>query len=210
MARNPIRIVTAPKFPTTLKKLNVDPGTLYRVGRRSTGEPYFGKWNSNRFDDPNPDEAARFGTCYLGQSLAVAVAETILHDRIPVKVWFNVSLDVIMDRYVVEFTGAPLILADLTGAELKRLGGNAALSGSASYNASKNWSACVHRHNDRVDGFVYMSRHKNDEKAIVLFDRAASKLRMKSAIPLHLHPVFGRVALDLYIRCSDLETCIHL
>jgi len=50
-----------------------------------------------------------------------------------------------------------------------------------------------------VDGFVYMSRHLNDEKAIVLFDRARYKLKMVSATLLHEHSDFGQVATDLAI-----------
>ena len=45
-----------------------------------------------------------------------------------------------------------------------------------------------------------MSRHKDDEEAIVLFDRAAHKIKMKSAIPLVAHPDFGQVATDFNIR----------
>ena len=200
MARSPITITSRPQLPASLKTLQVDPATLYRVSGHDTGEPYFGRWNTNRFDDPNPDPDARYGTCYLGTSLAVAVAETILHDRKPVKSWFVVDPAVIKARFVVQFTGEPLTVADQTGAELKRLGGHAALSGTSSYAKTKQGSAAVHAHQDNVDGFVYMSRHKNDDKAIVLFDRAATKLRMVSATPLHRHPDFGQVATDLYIR----------
>lgn len=202
MATKPIRIPATPQLPAALKKVEVSPATLFRVSGHNTGEPYFGRWNSNRFDDPNPDPAARYGTCYLGTSFAVAIAETLLHDRKPVKGWFVVEVAVIKSRYVVQFKGSPLVLADLTGAELKRIGGNAALSGTASYTTTKKWSSVVHGHSDNVDGFLYMSRHKNDEKAIVLFDRAEHKLKMTAATPLHEHPDFGQVATDMYIRSS--------
>jgi hypothetical protein len=202
MAKQPIRITTRPQLPTRLKTVSIDPSTLFRVSGHSTGEPYFGKWNANRFDDPSEVPEARYGTCYLGTSLAVAIAETLLHDRKPIKSWFVVELAVIKSRYVIQFKGSPLTLADLTGAELKRLGGNAALSGTASYGTTKQWSQSVHQHADKVDGMLYMSRHKNDEKAIVMFDRAAHKLSMTKATRLHEHPDFGQVATDLYIRSS--------
>jgi hypothetical protein len=182
--------------------VQVHPQTLFRISGRNTGEPYFGRWNANRFDDPNPDPEARFGTCYLGTSLAVAVAETLLHDRQPVAGWFVVELAVIRSRHVIRFDGSPLILADLTGAQLKRIGGHAGLSGTSSYRTTRNWSVAVHAHASNVDGFLYMSRHKNDEKAIVLFDRAAQKLWMAKATPLHQHPDFGQVATALCIRSS--------
>jgi hypothetical protein len=58
----------------------------------------------------------------------------------------------------------------------------------------------IYNHTDQVDGFLYMSRRKDDEEAIVLFDRAAHKVKMKRAIPLASHPDFGQVAADFDIR----------
>jgi hypothetical protein len=191
-----------PQFPPSLKTMSVQPDTLIRVSGHNTNEPYFGKLNAGRFDDPNPDVTARYGTCYAGMSLAVGVAETLLRDRTPVQGYYVVELAVIMQRYVIQFTGQPLVLADLTGAELKRIGGHAELTGTSTYDIPKQWSVALHAHPDNVDGFVYMSRHKNDEKAVLLFDRAAPKLQMTTATPLHLHPDFGQVATELYIRSS--------
>ena len=202
--KRPIRLTAKPQLPPTLKTVHVDPATLFRVSGHDTGEPYFGRWNASRFDDPNPDVTARYGTCYLGTSLAVAVAETLLHDRKPVRSWFVVELAVIKRLYVVLFEGGPLVLANMTGAELKRVGGQAELTGTSSYQTTKNWSVAIHSHPDTVDGFLYMSRHKNDEKAVVLFDRAAHKLRMKDARVLHKHRDFGQVATDLYIRSASI------
>ena len=197
-----ISLGTTPQLPPTINTVEVDPATLFRVSGHKTGEPYFGRWDSSRFDDPNTDHDARYGTCYLGTSFAVAIAETLLHDRKPIKGWFVVELDVIKSRFVVQFKGSPLVLADLTGAELRRIGGQAQLSGTPSYKITKKWSLAIHSHPSTVDGFIYMSRHKNDEKAIVLFDRAEHKLQMRSVTPLPDHPDFGQVATDLYIRAS--------
>lgn len=47
-----------------------------------------------------------------------------------------------------------------------------------------------------------MSRHKNDEKAVVLFYRAADKLHMHVVTPLHEHPEFGQVGTDLCIKAG--------
>lgn len=198
----PIRVTAKPLTTPTLSTVSIDPAGLLRVSSHDTGEPYFGKTGRNRFDDPNPDPAVRYGTCYFGASLAVALAETLLHDRTPVRGFFVVGLAVIRSRFVIQFQGSPLVLADLTGAGLRRLGGHAGLSGSSSYKTTQKWSSAIYHHPDRVDGFVYMSRHKNDEKAIVLFDRASGKVRMTAATPLASHPEFGQAATDLYIRSS--------
>lgn len=191
-----------PQLPSKLSIVRCYPASLYRISGHNTGEPYFGRANTYRFDDPNPQPSSRIGTCYLGTSLAVALAETLLHDRRPVRNGFVLELAVIQARFVLQFVGKPLILADLTGTALKRLGGHAELCGTSSYTKSKGWSAAIHAHADRVDGLLYISRHKNDEKALVLFDRAASKIRTISVTPLSIHTGFGPAARMLGIRSS--------
>jgi len=79
MAKRPLRTVQLPS------------SSLFRISRHSSGEPHFGRSASNRFDDPRRDLAKRFGTCYLGESLEVAVAETILHDEMPVAGRFELA-----------------------------------------------------------------------------------------------------------------------
>ena len=197
-----LRLPLRPSLPDSLQTVRIDPSILFRVSGHATGEPYFGAWNRNRFDDPNPDPGSRFGTCYLGSSLAVAVDETILHDLKAVRGKFAVALALIMARYVIRFTGEPLLLANLAGNALRRLGGHAGLTGATSYTTPKRWSAAIHGHLDRVDGLLYMSRHLNDERAVVLFDRARGKLRMHGVTPLHQHLDFGQVATDLAIGLS--------
>lgn len=206
MAQRPLKLPAVPNLPPTLRTVSAYPGTLFRISEHNTGEPFFNNRNRNRFDDPNPVRKARFGTCYLGTSLAVAIAETILHDAMPADGWFYVATEVLATRYVLRFTGQPLRLADLTGSALKRLGGHAELTGTATYATTKKWSVAVHAHPAAVDGFVYMSRHKNDEKAVVLFDRARDKLVMESATPLFEHPGFGDAGTDLSIRATRLGT----
>ncbi|MDO8048873.1 RES family NAD+ phosphorylase [Janthinobacterium sp. SUN211] len=197
-----LRLPRLPQLPAALQTARCDPATLYRISGHATGEPYFGRANTYRFDDPHPQAATRFGTCYLGSSLAVALAETLLHDRKPIHNRFVIELAVIRARFVIRLTGETLILADLTGAALRKLGGHGGLSGTSSYQTTKTWSAAIHAHPDTVDGMLYMSRHKNDETALVLFHRAASKLAMVSATPLSVHPDFGQAATLLGIRSA--------
>ncbi len=83
MATAPIRLALRPHLPLSLTTVNVDPAGLIRVSNHNTGEPYFGKSGWNRFDDPHLVLSARYGTSYFGESLSVAVAETLLHDRTP-------------------------------------------------------------------------------------------------------------------------------
>jgi hypothetical protein len=189
----------APRLPAKdLPLILLKPGKLIRISRYASGEPHFGRTGGNRFDDP----LRRYGTCYFGESLMVALAETLLHDSVAVRGMFRVHPDSIASRHVLHFAGETLRLADLTGASLKRLGGHAGLSGTASYRLPQRWSQAVHAHPDAVDGIVYMSRHLNTERAIVLFDRAGQRLRMTAATRLPDYPGFARTAAVLGIRSA--------
>jgi hypothetical protein len=191
--------LSAPRLPPDgLPVIHLEPRTLIRISRHASGEPYFGRSGGNRFDDPQ----RVYGTCYFGESLLVALAETLLHDAVAVRGAFRVHPDSIASRHVLHFDGTPLRLANLTGASLKRLGGHAGLSGTASYRLPQRWSQAVHAHPDRVDGFVYMSRHLNTERAIVLFDRAGEKLHLTAATPLIACPGFVSAARELGIRSA--------
>jgi len=167
---------------------------LVRVSAHASGEPHFGRRGANRFDDPRLPESGRFGTCYLGRSVVVAIAETVLHDEVAVNGEFKVALDELQRRYVVTFTGSTLTLADCTGVALKRMGLDAGFS-VASYDETQQWSVAIHDHPHRVDGFLYMSRHINDDCAVVLFDRAKPKLRAARHEPL-LSTTDARAAIE--------------
>lgn len=159
-----------------ISTVQVLPSRLYRISRFDTGEPFFGQSASNRFDDPNRVKSKRFGTCYFGLSLEVAIAETILHDEMPVRGRFEVAVQEIESRYAVRFRGKPLKLVDLTGTALKALIGTSAISTTMPYDVPQRWSRALHRHPVGADGIVYMSRHVNSERAVVVFDRARTKL----------------------------------
>lgn len=158
--------------------------SLKRVGRHGSGEPYFGRHAAFRFDDP----AKGFGTCYCGQQLDTAIAETILHDELPQRGRFRIRQEEVNGRYLVTFAagahGGLLRLADLTGRHLKRLGGDNSLSAEHPYDVTQQWAAAVHAHPDKVDGFVFVSRQLNDKRAIVVFDRARTKFGVPTYTPL--------------------------
>jgi hypothetical protein len=160
----------------SLDTIPVQAEGLYRFSRYSSSEPYFGTTASNRFDDQSNPRKNRFGTCYFGLDLETAIAETILHDEMPVKGAFFIAYTEIDSRYLVRFKKGSLVLANLTGLSLKRLGGNGSLSTITPYDIPQRWAMAVHRHPKYVDGLYYMSRHLNDKPAVVLFERAKSKL----------------------------------
>lgn len=159
---------------------------LFRVSKYSNNEPHFGASGANRFDAPGCSmEAPEFHTCYFGLTLEVAIAETILHDQMPMEGQFILSYEEISQHYVHLFSGERLMLLELTGATLKRLAGNAELAGSSATPVTQQWSLAVFRNPRHFDGFIYMSRNLNTQRAVVLLDRASLKLRpLATAIPL--------------------------
>lgn len=167
-----------------LRTVELAPARLCRISRYRSGEPFFGRSAANRFDDPGRIKSRRFGTCYLGLSLEVAIAETILHDEMPENGGFAVAAQELENRCVVRFRGAPLLLADLTGAALKTLVGSGGISTITPYDVPQRWAKALHQHPAGIDGLMYMSRHVNSEKAVVVFDRAAAKLGQPAYVPL--------------------------
>jgi len=118
----------------------------------------------------------------------VAFAETVLHDEAPVRGRFAIAPEALASPICGEFSGGDLRLANMTGAALKRSGANSSLSSCDSYELPHRWSVTIHKHPETVDGFMYMSRHMNSEKAVVLFDRAATKVQAKRYVPLLDYP----------------------
>ena len=178
-----------------LRTVELPPAKLLRISRFRSGEPFFGRSAANRFDDPGRVKSRRFGTCYLGCSLEVAIAETLLHDELPEAGGFSIAVTEIESRWLVRFkglpggvgpgaAGGPLRLADLTGTALKTLVGSGGISTIMPYDVPQRWAAALHAHPAAVDGLVYMSRHVNDERAVVVFDRAAAKLGAPRYQPL--------------------------
>lgn len=155
----------------------LDPSGLWRVSRFAHGEPHFGRTAANRFDDPHRTAKRRFGTCYLGCSLEVALAETLLHDELPQRGQFRVAASEVADRCCWRFQGPVLQLADLTGVAAKALVGSGEISTVMPYALPQRWSRALQAHPAGVDGLLYMSRHVNDTRAVVLFDRAGHKLQ---------------------------------
>ncbi|MES2742106.1 MAG: RES family NAD+ phosphorylase [Pseudomonadota bacterium] len=165
-----------------------------RISQYPAGEPYFGASGANRFDAPGClARAPEFRSCYFGFSLEVAVAESLLHDELPVDGEFRFSMAALELRHVHRFSGSMLRLLDLTGTMLKRLSGHADLAGTATYALTQQWSLAVFRNPLNLDGFVYMSRHLNTERAVILFDRAATKIHSKPS-PLLLPDTPGFAA----------------
>lgn len=168
----------------TLATADVAVSTLWRISRHSSGEPFFGRSAGNRFDDRSPVKSRRFGTCYCGFDLPTAIAETVLHDEIAQRGQFSLAYSQVDGRQLVRFAGDRLVLADLTGVALKTLGADGSISTVTPYSLPQRWAMAVHRHPQHVDGILYVSRHLNDRKAAVVFERARARLGTARYTPL--------------------------
>lgn len=170
-----------------------------RIGWNDARHPLlnFRATGDNRFDAPD----ARFETLYVADSLEVCFGETILRGDIKGQPLVSGRTFVpeaeLSGRSVIRLAGAPLRLAVLTGAALKRLGGEAGISSVVPYAVPQQWSKAIHEHPEGVDGLVYMSRHVNDREAVVLFGRARARLSAAVESELLSHPDIGRV-FDLF------------
>lgn len=194
---DPPSILSTERFPVTY----LDPARLFRISSYASGEPYFGRSGANRFDAPGARAGApEFGACYLGQTLAVAIAESLLHDAEPIEGRYVVAEDSLLSRYVWRFSGSNLKPLALHGPLLKRLGGTAELSGTGDYGLTQRWAGAVFANPANYDGFIYMSRHLNTGKAVVLFDRALARLIPGTPVRLVNAPGFGAAARALGIH----------
>lgn len=185
MAIRPLGPPPAQLATEKFSKKYVDPARLVRISSYLTGEPYFGQSGRNRFDAPGALAGRpEYGICYFGTDLELAMAESILHDEMPVNGVFQLTREHLENRYALYFGGAALHLLDLTGPLLKRLGGSADLAGTGDYASTQRWAHAIHRNPVGYDGFLYMSRHLNTRRAVALFDRAQHKIFLSSYAPL--------------------------
>ena len=200
----PVRMLGPP--PTgfaaiELPVVKLEATELLRISAYGTGEPHFGRTGQNRFDAPD----GSFGVCYCGRSLACAFAESILHERDPVDGGFPIPGPELRRHFAWTFGTGNLVLADLTGPSLKRLGADGQLSTMEPYDVPQLWAAAVHAHPAQVDGIRYVSRHCNTEFAVAVFDRAKGKLTFRERVRLPANPSFRTVirAFNVHVGYAD-------
>lgn len=146
---------------------------LWRVHRREHSPLWFGPAAgsppSGRFDAPGGE----FGICYLGESISVAVVETLVRG----------DQRHVLDRALLEARAAtpvrvrePLRLLQFEGAGLVRLGIGAEQAHAASYADCRRLAADLFLAHPEIDGVRYRSRWDNSLFCFALFERASEKL----------------------------------
>jgi len=170
-----LRLPEPGSFEELLRPVRIEVGSLVRLSRHPATEPY---WSVGvyRFDDPEPDRADAFGTCYTASSIEVAFAESVIHESGRyVAGSHEVPAAELTERSVVRFRcerRKTLVLADLTGAALKSLGLNNDISACGDYTATQAWAQAIHDASPRWEGIRYVSRQMNKGFAFAIFERS--------------------------------------
>ena len=74
-----LRLPESGSIDDLLRPFRIEIASLVRLSRHPTSEPY---WSTEvyRFDDPDPDRAGAFGTCYTASNIEVAFSESVIHE----------------------------------------------------------------------------------------------------------------------------------
>lgn len=124
---------------------------------------FFDRSGKGRFDGQEQE----YGILYLGADEYAAFIECFgrAHGA------RGVAESALKQRNLVRITSArPLVLADLTGSGLVKLGADARLA-SGPYLMARKWAQAIWEHPRAVDGLRYQSRHDDTRLCCGLFDR---------------------------------------
>ncbi len=130
---------------------------------------HFDRSGRGRFDSPQ----ASYGILYAAQNEGGAFIETFGR-TLGIK---TVSQTALQQRNLFTITSdRPLIIVDIWGVNLTKLGVDARLS-SGDYQISRAWAQAIYNHPQKVDGICYHSRHDDPEICCGLFERTATILK---------------------------------
>lgn len=171
----PPRLPEPGSFEHLLEEARVAADSLLRLSRYPKTEPFWSR-GRHRFDGPPAGQPGSFGTCYAATDLPVAFSESVIHEG----TWFrNGQYEIprmdLQSRSVVRLhrpASPELLLADLTGKALKKLGLNNDISAGDDYTASMAWAQAIQAADAKWDGILYVSRQHNDGRAVALFERS--------------------------------------
>jgi hypothetical protein len=129
---------------------------------------YFDRSGKGRFDGENQP----YGILYVGEDEYAAFIESYgrVHGSRGVA-----ELDIKKRNLVAIESKRSLVLADLTGNGLVKIGADTRLT-SGSYETSRFWAKTIFEHPIQVDGLRYRSRHDPNRVCCGLFDRTNSYL----------------------------------
>lgn len=144
-------------------------GHWYRLNPvRHESALYFDRSGRGRFDGAEQG----YGILYTGEDEYVAFIESYgrVHGA------RGVAELALLQRNLVCITSTrPLVIANLTGSGLVKIGADARVA-SGSYLIARKWAQAIWKHPMQVDGIRYHSRHDDTRCCYGLFDRTRSLL----------------------------------
>lgn len=123
---------------------------------------FFGKIGSSRFDDPQRE----FEVLYLGEDAHCAFIETFGQAT-----GNNIVTQAELDQRSISSISneRPLVLVDLTGPGLARMGADARLL-TGEHSVAQQWSRVLREHPEHPDGLYYRARHDPSRMAVAVWD----------------------------------------
>ena len=162
-------------FEARLRLVRIEIASLVRLSRAPATEPFCSA-GIYRFDDPQPERAGVFDTCYAASLIEVAFAESVIHETGRfVAGRYEVPAAELTERSLLRFRcerRKTLVLADLSGAALKSLGLNNDISATSDYSVTQAWAQAIHEASPRCHGIRYVSRQMNKGFAYAIFERS--------------------------------------
>lgn len=161
-----------------LQTVSVPTTQFLRLSRFAETEPYWARHAQHRFDDPQGmvPGMQSFGVLYAAQDVETAFCESVLHDSALFDGGrFHLAKAALQSRKLVTFSHIDhraLLLADLSGPGLKRLGLNNDISAGDDYAASQPLSRAIHEARPDIDGIRYVSRQNNSAHCYAVFERS--------------------------------------
>jgi hypothetical protein len=143
---------------------------------------YYGKSGDGRFDDPK----RKYGVLYVAQKPNGAFIETFGQLITPVTPRRRLTSQELSDKALSELVSdRPLMLVDLTGSGLAKIGADARIF-AGDHPEAQLWSRALHDHPSKVDGLYYPARHDPQHRAAAIFDRSVTwtELSRKSWLSL--------------------------
>ena len=140
-------------------------GSWFRFHGARRSPLFFGATGGGRFDDLTRG----YGVLYPGADAHAAFIETFGR-RTGIRA---VSWSELRDRHLVRIeTTRPLVLVDLTGPSLAKLGADARLF-AGEHAVAQRWSRAFWEHPARPDGLCYPARHDPSRLCAAVYERAS-------------------------------------
>jgi RES domain len=160
-------------LPTHIIKTNCTLSRIHKsLGRdnQKRNAIYFDRSNQSRFNAL----AGEYGILYAGLDNCVAFRETSrVYSDTPIPRDFLAP-----NCLSVIYPQRDLILVDLSGAGLTKIGADARLI-TGTYSLSQVWSQALYNHADRIDGLYYRSRFDPSRFCVALYDDRVSPAELK-------------------------------